>query len=174
MLNVNILFICTFFFLILLSYTIIYSYSTTNNCINLNKDNNAIFVDDKLNFHHSYVINGPIYRTKKCQLTSIIRDKKNISILFDASLRTHNIVIHTYQFLRLWLLFKYNNNIDIPNITTDTIQLAFNALTKCGQQGTKPTGEKLKLLNEFNTLYENEYKKLNYEEKIDASRTNIR
>ena len=125
-------------------------------------------MDDNLNFN-AQIINGSIYRSKKCQLTSIIRDEKHIAILFDATLKTHNIVIHTYQFLRLWILYKYKNNVDIPIITEDIIGLAFSALTERGNQGKKPTGDKLKLLNELKNFYENEYKKLNYEKKINSN-----
>ena len=110
------------------------------------------------------------YRTVKCSLNSILKNKKYYDKLFDATNRTHQLVIHTYQFLRLWILDKYeqsSNNIDIPIITEDTIYMAFKALIK-ESSGPKPKGSNLELLNEFNKFYEKKYKKLGYDNKIDG------
>ena len=61
--------------------------------------------------------------TVKCVLDKIIIDdepnnqlkKEDIkNILNDTCFRTNQIVIHTYQFLRLWILHKYHNNSNIP------------------------------------------------------------
>ena len=107
------------------------------------------------------------YRTIKCSLNAIFKDKKYYDKLFDATNRTHQLVIHTYQFLRLWILDKHKKNIDIPNITEDTIYMAFKALIK-ESSGPKPKGSNLELLNEFNKFYEKKYKKLGYCDKIDC------
>ncbi len=107
------------------------------------------------------------YRTVKCSLNEIFKDKKYYDTLFDATNRTHQLVIHTYQFLRLWILDKHRKNKDIPNITKDTIYMAFKALIK-ESSGPKPKGSNLELLNEFNKFYENKYKKLGYDDKIDG------
>ena len=110
------------------------------------------------------------YKTVKCSLNSIFKDKKYYEKLFDAINRTHQLVIHTYQFLRLWILNKYersSENIDIPIITEDTIYMAFKALIK-ESSGPKPKGSNLELLNEFNIFYEKKYKNLGYDDKIDG------
>jgi hypothetical protein len=107
------------------------------------------------------------YRTIKCSLKSIVKNELNQTKLFDACYRTHQIVIHTYQFLRLWILNKYHNKENIPLITDDTIKMAFKSLLK-DSQGPKPKGTNLNLYNEFKKLYDDEYKKLNYENKLDG------
>ena len=107
------------------------------------------------------------YRTIKCPLKSIIKDEDNISVLFDAMMRTHKIVIHTYQFLRLWVLNKYHNNIIIPTITEDVIRMAFKSLVQ-DSSGPKPKGSNLEIYNEFLQFYNSTYKRLGYKEKIDA------
>ena len=108
------------------------------------------------------------YRTIKCSIKSIIKPELDINKLFDACYRTHQIVIHTYQFLRLWILDKYhNNNKIIPNITDDTIKMAFKALIK-ESQGPKPKGSNLDLYNEFIKLNNDQYKHLNYDIKLDG------
>lgn len=110
------------------------------------------------------------YRTVKCSLNSIFKDNKYYEKLFDATNRIHQLVIHTYQFLRLWILDKHersSENIDIPIITEDTIYMAFKSLIK-ESSGPKPKGSNLELLNEFNKFYEKKYKKLGYDDKIDG------
>ena len=55
--------------------------------------------------------------TVKCPLKLIFKDNQYEPVLINAYFRTNQIVIHTYQFLRLWILNKYNNNVDLPLIT---------------------------------------------------------
>lgn len=95
------------------------------------------------NSNADVIPHGDTYRTMKCQLTSIIRDQNDISLLFDATLRTHKIVTHVYQFLRLWILSKYNNNLQIPTITKDIISAALAALSIRDNRGGKPKGDNL-------------------------------
>ena len=79
-------------------------------------------------------------RTSKCSFKSILKQSeddlnKNIfDKLFDATCRTNQIIFHTYQLLRLWILDKYENNIEIPIITENTIRMGFKCLIKktCG------------------------------------------
>ena len=66
----------------------------------------------------------------KCPLKLILKNSENKILLFDACFRTNQIVIHTYHFLRLWILYKYKNNLLIPEITKDTIKMAFKAFIK--------------------------------------------
>lgn len=107
------------------------------------------------------------YRTVKISLKSIIKPELDINKLIDATTRTHKIIIHTYQFLRLWVLKKYHKKLDIPLITEDTIKMAFKALIK-ESQGPKPKGSNLMLYEEFINFYEKKYKSLNYNTKIDG------
>ena len=85
-------------------------------------------------------------RTVKTSFKSIIKPELNQKIIFDAVNRTHQIVIHTYQFLRLWILNKYHNNEIIPIITTDIISMAMKALVP-PSAGPKPKGTNLKYYN---------------------------
>ena len=107
------------------------------------------------------------YRTVKCSIKSIIKKDLDMNILFNAMMRTHKIVIHTYQFLRLWILNKYHNNLNIPLINDDVIKMAFKSLI-IESSGPKPKGTNLNLFNEFKLFYESQYKNLNYNNKIDG------
>jgi hypothetical protein len=107
------------------------------------------------------------YRVIKCSLKRIIKDDSNISEFVDVCSRTHKLVIHTYQFLRLWILSEYHKNNNLPLISEDTIRMAFKVLLK-DSAGPKPKDEKLILFNNFVEFYEENYKNLAYEEKLDG------
>lgn len=116
------------------------------------------------------------YHTMKCSLRSIIRSEDDIPVLFDVMMRTHKLVIQAYQFIRLWILHKYHNKQNIPEITENTIKIAFIALNgntkidadgKIQKNGPKPKGDNATLLLEFNDFYNKEYKLLGYE-KVSA------
>jgi hypothetical protein len=106
--------------------------------------------------------------TIKCPLKLILKDEKYKSIIFDACYRTNQIVIHTYQFLRLWILNKYNNNEQIPIIDENLIKMCFKSLIK-ESRGPKPKGNNSKLLEEFKNFYTHNYKILGLENLIDGS-----
>ena len=50
----------------------------------------------------------------KCPLKTIIKNQNNKLKILDVCFRTNKLVIHAYQFLRLWILNKYTNNEPIP------------------------------------------------------------
>ena len=106
-------------------------------------------------------------RTLKIPLKKIIKDEKLIPIIFDAVSRTNQITIHTYLFLRLWILDKYNNNMDIPTVTEDIIRIAFKALT-LESAGPKPKGQNKIYYEEFLKFYESTYKNLGYTQKLNG------
>lgn len=70
------------------------------------------------------------YNCIKLQLSKIIRNEeynqKNIlKVINDAVKRTNNIVTKTYMLLRLIILDKYHNDLELPNINVDYINIAF-------------------------------------------------
>ena len=97
------------------------------------------------------------YRCLKLPITSIIYDnkekevKENMEILQKAIIRTNAITSKTYFLLRLWVLHKYHNNQEIPEITTDTISMCMKSVTK-SSSGQKPKGNNAILLQEFRIL----------------------
>ena len=115
------------------------------------------------------------YKVIKVPLTTILLNKdkeQSIKKLFDAVTRNHEIVIHVYQFLRLWILHKYHNNSIIPQITKDLIRTAFKSLLQ-DSAGPKPKSENCILYDEFNEFYEKEYKKLGYNKLSGANLSQI-
>ena len=101
-------------------------------------------------------------------LTKIIKNTNYIAPLFDVCFRTNKIVIQTYQFLRLWILEHYYNNINIPLITIDTIKMVFSVLTLNNKGGNTPKGNNLIMLHNFTDFYNNKYKVLYNDDKING------
>lgn len=108
------------------------------------------------------------YRVLKIQLSDIVNNTNIIEKMFNATDRTNKLVIHTYQFLWLWILNKYHEKNDIPEITTDIIQMAFKTLTLKSIAGPNLKGKNKEDYDEFNKFYEEKYKDLGYENKLDG------
>jgi len=97
------------------------------------------------------------YRCIKLHISSIFKQndiniEENMNILHNAIIRTNSITSKTYFLLRTWILKKYHDNLDIPNITEDTISMCMKSILK-SSSGQKPKGNNLILLNEFKTLH---------------------
>jgi hypothetical protein len=97
------------------------------------------------------------YRCLKLHISSIFKQndiniEENMNILYNAIIRTNSITSKTYFLLRTWILKKYHDNLDIPNITEDTISMCMKSILK-SSSGQKPKGNNLLLLNEFKTLH---------------------
>ena len=70
------------------------------------------------------------YSTIKSSFRSIMKKDFNKNILSDACFRTHQIIIYAYQLLRLYILHKYEENIQLKKINRGTLKMLFKALTK--------------------------------------------
>jgi len=94
------------------------------------------------------------YRCLKLPISSILyKDnvKEYMKILQNAIVRTNAITTKTYFLLRLWVLQKYHNKQDIPEITTDTISMCMKSIMK-SSSGQKPKGNNAILLKEFQNI----------------------
>jgi hypothetical protein len=110
-------------------------------------------------------------RVTKTSLKKILNDdihNTNQLIIFDAVNRTHQIVIHMYQFMRLYILNKYHKKQNIPIITLDFIIIVFKTLVKTSKSGNTPKGANLILFKSLKLFYETDYKILGYKKKIDG------
>lgn len=98
------------------------------------------------------------YKCLKVNIKSILKKpveqtKPNILyILEDAIHRVNNITFKAYLLLKLWILDKYKQKIEIPKITEDTIKMAFKSVCK-KSAGPKPKNDNLNLLDEFTNLH---------------------
>jgi hypothetical protein len=114
-------------------------------------------------------------KTNKDNINNMIKDNTILPIINDLVNRTNKIVIHAYQFIKLYCIYQYENNIQFPVIDKEFICDVFKVLTirKCNSGGytenNMPT--QLKGLTTFykthyaNTISNNDtiyYDKLSY------------
>jgi hypothetical protein len=100
------------------------------------------------------------YRCLKLPITSILINdteknkiiKENMDILENAIIRTNSITTKTYFLLRLWILHKYHSNLEIPEISEDTISICMKSIM-LPSSGQKPKGNNAILLDEFKNLH---------------------
>lgn len=92
----------------------------------------------------------------KTSLKSVLKDyETNFPIINNLVLECNEIVIRTYQFIRLFILHKYYKNETIPKLDKDTILYFIRACgikDKRGKTATNKVFEK-----ELNDFYETEY-----------------
>lgn len=83
------------------------------------------------------IIKFDYMKTNKDNIINVINYPAHINIINDIVVKVNKIVIHTYQFLKLYLIHLYNNNKDFPIIDEDFIGYIFMVLTvrKCGSGG---------------------------------------
>jgi len=98
------------------------------------------------------------HRTIKCSLKTILRNKEIQSTINDLVIKCNNIIIETYQFIRLFCLYKYHNKQDIPELTEKFILYCIKCLGIRDNRGKKADNDNL--LTELNQFYENEFKSL--------------
>jgi len=73
---------------------------------------------------------------------------------------TNKIIIHTYQFIKLYYLDKYHNNSELPNIDKELINSVMKILCQENKSGRKPKDDIVKLKSKLTDFYDKQYKKL--------------
>ena len=107
------------------------------------------------------------YKTIKIPLTKIIRDDRILKKINDTVIKTNKLVIHVYQFLRLWAIKKISeNNFDFK-IKKEFIKMAFKALIDENNKGPKAKGKNSTMLEDFNEFFKDVYSKLGYDQKMN-------
>jgi hypothetical protein len=97
-------------------------------------------------------------KTNKDNIKNILKDDKLLPLINDLTIRTNKIVIHSYQFLKLYLLYLYENNQILPVLDKEYICDIFKVITKrkCNSGGYTDENmpEQLRTLTDF---YKNHY-----------------
>ncbi len=95
----------------------------------------------------------------KTSLKSILKNyDNNFVIINDLVKESNECIIRTYQFIRLYFLYCYYNNIDFIDINKDNILYFMRALAVRDNRGSKAKNTDLE--NKLNEFYENEFKTL--------------
>ncbi len=106
-------------------------------------------------------------KTTKDNIKNVIRDENLLNNINDIVIRTNKIVIHTYQFLKLYLLDLYKNNKSFPTIDKEFICDIFKVITvrKCNTGGYTEENmpDQQKTLQEF---YNKHYKETTIKDDI--------
>jgi hypothetical protein len=107
----------------------------------------------------------PSYKTIKTPLKSLLHNHYDVQpIINDLILKINDLVINSYQFIRLYILFCFNNHRDLPELDENFILYCIKTLGERSPQG--PKSKNINLLNELNEFYNNEYQPLiNHEKK---------
>lgn len=84
----------------------------------------------------------------------------NLFIINDACSRVNEIVIHTYQFLRLFVLFGQKINNKFIEITNDVVSMAIKVFIEDTLVGRQVVGTNKIIFEYFTKFYEDEYKSL--------------
>jgi hypothetical protein len=109
-----------------------------------------------------------LMKSNKDSLNNIIRnikigtDKKTaIDVIQDAVYRTNKIVIHTYNFLKLYILHLYDNEFDIPLIDDHFVKMIMRVIStrKDNRGGSKSNKKTINATSKLISFYNKFYRK---------------
>lgn len=106
-----------------------------------------------------------IYRMIKCPLKSVLKNYDILHPLIENAVNDINqFVIYGYQFIRLYLLHKYNKNEELPIINKgfilDVLKTIGNTETNRGKQKTEDKIKNKDIKTDIKKYYEDEFKQL--------------
>jgi len=110
------------------------------------------------------------YKTFKIPLKTILLNRDAIQpVINNLVFEMNDLVIHTYQFIRLYILNCYTNNQLLPAIDETFILYCIKTLGLRDNRGKK--GKDAELLEMLDTFYKNEYQPLLNHEKTNLKNT---
>jgi len=112
----------------------------------------------------------PAYKTFKIPLKTILLNRDTTQPLINHLVfEMNDLVIHTYQFIRLYVLEKYTKNQPLPNIDEIFILYCIKTLRTRDNRGKK--GKDTELLETLEQFYKTEYQPLLNHEKTNLKNT---
>jgi hypothetical protein len=110
------------------------------------------------------------YKTLKIPLKTILLNRDTMQPLINNLVfEMNDLVIHTYQFIRLYILNCYTNNILLPSIDETFILYCIKTLGNRDNRGKK--GKDIELLEILEQFYKTEYQPLINHEKTNLKNT---
>ena len=110
------------------------------------------------------------YKTFKIPLKTILLNRDEIQpVINNLVFEMNDLVIHTYQFIRLYVLHEYSKNKPLPTIDETFILYCIKTLGLRDNRGKK--GKDTELLETLDTFYKNEYQPLLNHEKTNLKNT---
>jgi hypothetical protein len=120
-------------------------------------------------FNEFRTTNKSVYKTFKIPLKSILYEHKIQPILNHLVFDINDLVIHSYQFIRLYLLDLYHKNQPFPTIDETFILYCIKTLGTRDNRGKQSTNTAL--LEQLETFYTTTYQPLLQHEKTNLKNT---
>ena len=106
-------------------------------------------------------------KTVKDNIKNVLTDKKFLITINDLVIRTNKIVIHAGNFIKLYCLYQYENNLEIPVIDKNFICDIFKVVTKRqDKRGATPVSKYSDLLKNLFTFYNEHYSATIYDNEV--------
>ena len=106
------------------------------------------------------------FRTVKCSLHTILRDKTYIQDINDIVIKCNHVVTEAYQFIRLYCLMCYEKNLPLPSLDETFIQYCLKVTGKRDARGRK--AQDTETQQALETFYNEHFKEvLDHDDKFD-------
>ena len=114
------------------------------------------------------------FKSVKTSLKSILKHPEiNTQKINDAVIKSNKIVIHTLQFLKLYLLHHYeHNNTTLPKISKELINSTMKILCNEKVQGRPPKQEIKELKEKLTAFYKEHYQPFTQNDPLDYTHLN--
>lgn len=107
----------------------------------------------------------PDFTSKKILLNKVLQNKHNVyPVLNKLIIDIHYLTTQTYQFIRLYLLHLYKQNIPLPVIDDTFIKYCIKTLGTRSTQGRKP--QQIDMKNNLDDFYNTHYQPIFSHEKV--------
>jgi hypothetical protein len=121
-------------------------------------------------FHEFRSTDKSAYTTIKTTLKSLLHNHKEVQpVITNLVFEMNDLMIHSYQFIRLYVLKCYNNNQPLPEINEKFILYCIKTLGVRSNQGAK--SKDTDLLETLQSFYNKEYQPLLNHEKTQLKNT---
>jgi transposase len=98
------------------------------------------------------------YKCIKTSLKSVVKDERIVKIINDTVIMSNKIIIHSLQFMKLYLLHLHDNNKSFPKMNRQFINSIMKIVCIPPTRGKKPSASTLATKNELNIVYDKYYK----------------
>jgi len=97
-----------------------------------------------------------IYKSIKVPLKYIIKNDIDYNLFHKCIHKSNHIYFVCSQFINAFILYSYNNKLDIPNLDYDFIRIAFKVLSK-KSCGPNPKSDNLITFNLLTKFFNDEF-----------------
>jgi len=120
---------------------------------------NGVKKKKKTDFQEFRTTEKSAYKTFKIPLKTILLNRERIQPYINHLVfEMNDLVIHTYQFIRLYVLYQYTKNLPLPDLDETFILYCIKTLGSRDNRGKK--GKDTELLEKLDSFYKTEYQPL--------------